>query len=163
MAQATSPHTDLSYTPSVSLRHPSSPLARMVLTPHSPHLSLFSTQEHPPQDDVQAAQRGVRDSAPSVPPTRLPSHLLQAPHGPWLITGWILLSSSTAHTIVPSRAHPEGLACVVPLPGCLPPPSSFLSLPAASQSPRPLSSNNRSLLNFLLAAPCHIHLSFGTT
>lgn len=164
MAQATPPHTDLSYTPSVSLRHPSSPFARMVFTQHGPRLSLFSTQEHPPQDKVQAAQRGVRDSTQSVPPNQTP---VSSPPGPTRtlapVTGWILLSSVTAHTIVPSRAHPEGLACVVPLPACPPPPSSFLSLPAASQSPRPLSSNNRSLLNFLLTAPCHVHLYFGTT
>lgn len=79
MAQATSPHTDHSNTPSVSLRHPSSPFARMVFTQHSPHLSLFSTQEHPPEDEGQAAQRGVRDSAQSGPPHATP---VSSPPGP---------------------------------------------------------------------------------
>lgn len=163
MAQATSPHTDPA-TPLVSHSDTHPPRWPEWSSHHTALISvsfLHKNTHHRMKCRLLSAVSGTPHH--QYRPTRVPSHLLQAPHGPWLITGWIPLPSSTAHTIVPSRAHPEGLACVVPLPGCPPPPSSFLSLPAASQSPRPLSSNNRSLLNFLLAAPCHIHLYFGTT
>lgn len=121
-----------SNTPSVSLRHPSSPLARMIFTPHSPHLSLFSTQGHPPQDDVQAAQRGVRDSAPSVPPSPTP---VSSPPGPTRTLAHHRLDPAlqlhrTHHR--PQQGPPRGLGLCHPS-AWVPSSSILIPIPACSK------------------------------